>query len=273
MASSSSTSPNQSPPKPDGPYFSDFGITDSGGLYATNNPFQRSGPIDAVERIALANHDKLYMRVDMPGVPKENMHYSLDADNNVFFGGLAPKEWEHDDQEREYGGFIGLRCGCCRVKKLHGSISNGVLRMTMSKKKLKNMKNNNTCCTHGPHHVDSSMPQSDEDSAEDKPGRLCAAFHPFQTKGPKESYGAKEVKDGFYVWVDMPGVTKDKVSVGVENAHVLFSGEAGKESYHEESGRTYKGRFGPFDAKKIGDIKTDVKNGVLRMFIPAIGEE
>ena len=173
MASSSSTSPTQSPPKPESPYFSDFGITDSGlyfpssfgfyifvvlaiscfltfsfiifllflhflcvkigGLYATNNPFQRSGPIDAVERIALANHDKLYMRIDMPGVPKENMHYSLDADNNVFFGGLAPKEWEHDDQEREYRGFIGLRCGCCRVKKLHGSIRNGVLRMTMSK--------------------------------------------------------------------------------------------------------------------------------------------
>ena len=28
------------------------------------------------------------------------------------------------------------------------------------------MKNNNTCCTHGPHHVDTSIPQSDEDSAE-----------------------------------------------------------------------------------------------------------
>ena len=119
------------------------------------------------------------------------------------------------------------------------------------------IKNNNFCVSMGP----------------DKPGRLCAALHPFQTKGPKESYGAKEVKDGFYVWVDMPGVTKDKVSVGVENGHVLFSGEAGKESNHEESGRTYKGRFGPFDVKKIGDIKTDVKNGVLRMFIPKIGEE
>ena len=119
------------------------------------------------------------------------------------------------------------------------------------------VKNNNFCVSKGP----------------DKPGRLRAACHPFQTKGPKESYGAKEVKDGFYVWVDMPGVTKDKVSVGVENGHVLFSGEAGKESNHEESVRTYKGRFGPFDVKKIGDIKTDVKNGVLRMFIPEIGEE
>ena len=102
---------------------------------------------------------------------------------------------------------------------------------------------------------------------------LDSASHPYQTKGARESYGAKEVKDGFYVWVDMPGVTKDKVSVGVENGWVLFSGEAGKESIHEESGRTYQGSFGPFDVNKIGKIKTEVKNGVLRMMIPEIGPE
>ncbi|KAK9984673.1 hypothetical protein SO802_034198 [Lithocarpus litseifolius] len=175
----------------------------SSELYGKNNPFQRSGPKGAVERIALKN-DKLYMRVDMPGVP-------------------APKEWEHDDQVREFGGLYGLRCGCCKVAKLHGNITN--------------------------------------------------ASHPYQTKGPRESYGAKEVKDGFYVWVDMPGVTKDKVSVGVENGWVLFSGKAGKESIHEESGRNYQGRFGPFDVNMIGKIKTEVKNGVLRMMIPEIGEE
>jgi len=97
--------------------------------------------------------------------------------------------------------------------------------------------------------------------------------HPSETEGPKETYGAKNVKEGFYVWVDMPGATKEKVSVGVEDGFVVFSGEAVNESNHEESGRTYKGRFGPFDVTKIGEIKTDVRNGVLRMLIPEKADE
>ena len=106
----------------------------AGGLYAKNNPFQRSGPTDAMERIALANDD-LYMRVDLPGVPKEKSFYFLDSNNNnVFFGGLAPKQYQKEyDQEREYGGFHGLRCGCCKVTKLHATFTNGVLRMILSK--------------------------------------------------------------------------------------------------------------------------------------------
>ena len=107
-------------------------LKQAGELYGKNNPFQRSGPKGAVERIALKN-DKLYMRVDMPGVPKQNMSCYLDHFNNVIFTGLAPKEWEHGDQVREYGGLYGLRCGCCEVAKLHGNITNGVLRMKMSK--------------------------------------------------------------------------------------------------------------------------------------------
>ena len=87
-----------------------------------------------MERIALANDD-LYMRVDLPGVPKEKSFYFLDSNNNnVFFGGLAPKQYQKEyDQEREYGGFHGLRCGCCKVTKLHATFTNVVLRMILSK--------------------------------------------------------------------------------------------------------------------------------------------
>ena len=34
-----------------------------------------------------------------------------------------------------------------------------------------------------------------------------------------------------------------------------------------ESARTYDGSFRPFDVSKLGDIKAEVNNGVLRMLI------
>ncbi|KAK9984670.1 hypothetical protein SO802_034195 [Lithocarpus litseifolius] len=108
MTSSSSTAPTQSPHNPEGPYFSDFRITDSGELYAKNNAFQRSGPVGAVERIAMAKNDKIYLRVDMPGVPKECLYFTLNPDNIVICGGLAPIECE-GDHGRFYGVSYGLR--------------------------------------------------------------------------------------------------------------------------------------------------------------------
>ncbi|KAK9984669.1 hypothetical protein SO802_034194 [Lithocarpus litseifolius] len=187
----------QSHPEPQGPFFSGYGITDSGGLYARNNPFQKSGPKGAVIQIALAKNDDLYMRVDMPGVPKDKMFCFGYPYNNVYFGGLAPKEWEYKDE----------------------------------------------------------------------PGCLQALSHPYQTKGPVESFGAIKVETGFYVWVDMPGVTKETVSVRVKDGRVLFAGEAGMDSNQVESGRTYDGSFGPFDVSKLGDINAEMNNGVLRMLI------
>ena len=47
---------------------------------------------------------------------------------------------------------------------------------------------------------------------------------------------------GFYLWVDMPGVTKETVSGRVKDDSVLFAGEAGMDSNQVESGRTYDGR-------------------------------
>ena len=45
------------------------------------------------------------------------------------------------------------------------------------------------------------------------------------------------MKAGFYVKVDMPGVSKEMVSVRVKDGRVLFAGEAGMDSNQVESGR------------------------------------
>ena len=100
--------------------------------YAKNKPFQKSGRKGAVVKIALAKSDDLYMRVDMPGVPKNKMFYFGDPYNFVYFGGSAPKEWEYD-QERKYRGFFGRPCRCCQVTQLQANLINGVLRMRSSK--------------------------------------------------------------------------------------------------------------------------------------------
>ncbi|XP_050264136.1 uncharacterized protein LOC126708389 [Quercus robur] len=258
-SSSSSTAPTQSPPNPEGPFFSDFGITDSGEFYAKNNPFQRSGPVGATERIAMAKNDKVtYVRVDMPGVPKECQYLTTFPDNVVFCGGLAPMVCK-GGRGRLYGASYGLRS--YKLRKPQVNISNGVATVKM--KVSKKSKTGTRC---------SNSPSWDEELKKDELS-FYLVTHPSETEGPKETYGAKKVKEGFYVWVDMPGATKEKVSVGVEDGFVVFSGEAVNESNHEESGRTYKGRFGPFDVTKIGEIKTDVRNGVLRMLIPEKADE
>ena len=71
----------------------------------------------------------------------------------------------------------------------------------------------------------------------DEPGRLQALSHPYQTKGPVESFGAIKVKAGFYVKVVMPGVIKEMVSVCMKNGRVFFVGEAGMDSNQVECGR------------------------------------
>ena len=101
----------------------------------------------------------------------------------------------------------------------------------------------------------------------EEPGVLYTLLHPFQTKGPINSFGATKVNAGFYLRVDMPGVTKETVSGRVKDDSVLFAGEAGMDSNQVESGRTYDGSFGPFDMSKFGGIKAEVNYGVLRMLI------
>ena len=169
-SSSSSTAPTQSPSNPEGPSFSDFGITDSGfylpmgfayplfylqlfnilfhlffcfsiffcvetgEFYAKNNPFQRSGPVGATERIAMAKNDKvIYVRVDMPGVPKECLYLTTFPDNVVFCGGLAPMVCE-GDRGRLYGASYGLRS--YKLRKPQVNISNGVATVKMKVSKV-----------------------------------------------------------------------------------------------------------------------------------------
>ena len=106
----------------------------TGEFYAKNNPFQRSGPVGATERIAMAKNDKvIYVRVDMPGVPKECLYLTTFPDNVVFCGGLAPVVCE-GDRGRLYGASYGLRSH--KLRKPQVNISNGVATVKMKVSKV-----------------------------------------------------------------------------------------------------------------------------------------
>lgn len=91
-------------------------------------------------------------------------------------------------------------------------------------------------------------------------------MNPYLVDGPKEGYEAKTVKEGLYVRVDMPGVETDNLKVTWEKKKVSFVGEAPKETEHDAGGRTYGGKL-DFSSSpvEILDVKTDLKNGLLRM--------
>lgn len=77
----------------------------------------------------------------------------------------------------------------------------------------------------------------------------------------------------------MPGVGEDEVEVFVkDNTTVVFKGQALKEaeenSNQYDSPRTYMGSFNLFfDPDQSRKIRTEVKCGVLRFFVPAMVKE
>lgn len=106
-------------------------------------------------------------------------------------------------------------------------------------------------------------------------------MNPYQIEGPKEGYeaktvkiyqrkqrGAKKMNKGLYVRVDMPGVEEENLKVTWDKKKVGFVGEAPKETDHEAGARYYRGELDfSSDPVEILHVKTDIKNGVLRMVI------
>ncbi|XP_027080372.2 14.7 kDa heat shock protein [Coffea arabica] len=96
--------------------------------------------------------------------------------------------------------------------------------------------------------------------------------NPFQSGGPKYVVAVDELKDGILVRVTLPGIAQDGCRVWVENNTVFFAGRGEIEHESETSGRTYGGslEFDP-DFSKVEEVKSEMKNGILRMIIPNVG--
>lgn len=105
----------------------------AGVFYATNNPFLENGPKGFSELKTLENGD-LFVRMDFPGVPNDSVKIYLHPSKNalaVFAN--APKEHKHDPSHRKYGAKTGLLSECCEISGITSHMSDGVLRLLLSK--------------------------------------------------------------------------------------------------------------------------------------------
>ncbi|KAG6426795.1 hypothetical protein SASPL_111029 [Salvia splendens] len=92
--------------------------------------------------------------------------------------------------------------------------------------------------------------------------------------GGRRSWDARETEEGLQLRVDMPGLGKEDVKVSVEQNRLIIRGEGKQESEEDESGRRYTSRIDlPEKLYKTDEIKAEMKNGVLKVFVPRIKED
>ena len=100
--------------------------------------------------IKILENDNLYVRADLPGVPDDGVRHRVDSVRQkvVFFSGeetLGGDGDKVDDDVREYSGTAGLGCDCCEITGVDAKMKDGVLRMIVSRVKIKDHDNK---CTH-----------------------------------------------------------------------------------------------------------------------------
>ena len=82
-------------------------------------------------------NNQLFMRIDLPGVSKQAIHYSISPDKKmVIFTGEAPQESPYEESSRTFLGAVGVNYHCCELAGCQFVIG-GVLRMVLQKVSVK----------------------------------------------------------------------------------------------------------------------------------------
>ncbi|CAH2067277.1 unnamed protein product [Thlaspi arvense] len=249
------------------------------GFYAINNQFLLRGPKGFEEFKMLEENEAMFARIDFPGVPKDNVQVTLlDSKKAVFINATAPMDQEHDSY-RIYITHAGLLCKCCAISGFTSDMSDGVLRLVLSKTNISPHRSSSISClagsgfredlrSKGPHRYPYGTDPHDPalTGPELKP-------HPNVLVGPNMAYESKQLENGsLHVRLDMPGVPEDRFTVSVKEGRVTVTGEALAAS-HDSGGRFYSGDVAmlasPVDIPSR-PIKTIIKNGVIQLFIPPV---
>ncbi|GFQ07750.1 heat shock 22 kDa protein mitochondrial [Phtheirospermum japonicum] len=85
----------------------------------------------------------------------------------------------------------------------------------------------------------------------------------------------KQSAECLHLFMDMSGLGKEDVKVSLENNTLIVKGE-GKKVFHDDKNivRGYKNKFDlPENVYKTNEIKAEMKNGVLKVFVPKIKNE
>lgn len=88
-----------------------------------------------------------------------------------------------------------------------------------------------------------------------------------------------ETESGFYLYMDIPGVGKQDLSIDVEENMMIVKGKASQIAVEGEKYLSqefvegdYLRRFTIADIVDRNNIKANFKNGVLELFLPKIAE-
>ncbi|KAJ4888636.1 Heat shock protein HSP20/alpha crystallin family [Raphanus sativus] len=246
-----------------------------GRIHATNNLYQRYGPKGFME-IKILQNDNLYVRVDLPGVPDDGVRHRVDSVRQkvVFFSGEeALSDGDDKKNVREYAGAAGLGCDCCEITGVDAKMKDGVLRMIVSRVKV---KDHDKKCAH-------FLPPNTGKSGRynmDEPLSLAKAAepHPFVVKGRKNSCTSEATDGGGFIEsFDLPGVCTDDILVLPNENEIKFYGE-NKEVYeHDESCRIFMGAINHSSVSAPGvpllshDITWDAEFGVLKVRVSPPG--
>ncbi|KAL0714962.1 hypothetical protein Bca4012_021941 [Brassica carinata] len=252
-----------------------------GLMHATNNPYQRYGPKGFMEIKVLPNDD-LYVRVDLPGVPDDAIRHRVDAVRQklVFFSGEETlRDGLEVDKVREYSGSAGLGCDCCEITVVDAKMKDGVLRMIVSRVKVK--KDHDNKCTHFvPPNAGKSARYGYERATDGIHLYDLDSFkmadveeeHPYVVKGRKDVITYNRTSDGcFHFSVDMPGVCGDDMFVLPNDNQIKFYGENKEVHEHDESCRIFVGAVDKRTCCYRGiplmdhDIAWDAEFGVLKV--------
>jgi HSP20 family protein len=98
-------------------------------------------------------------------------------------------------------------------------------------------------------------------------------FEPRAITGTYPAVEVREEKDHFELTAEVPGLTREDISVTVENGVLTLSGEKKHEKEEEKKGYRYSERnYGRFERSfSLGDnvspenVEAEYKNGVLRV--------
>ncbi|KAG2299027.1 hypothetical protein Bca4012_010591 [Brassica carinata] len=86
--------------------------------------------------------------------------------------------------------------------------------------------------------------------------------------GGRLGWDVKEKENALHVRIDMPGLSREDVKLSLEQDTLVIKGE------EEDEGRRFSSRIElPEDEYKAGEIKAEMKNGVLKVVVPKISRE
>lgn len=103
------------------------------GFYATNNPFQTSGPKGRIESKMIGNN-RIFMRIDLPGVEQGNVTVTIDdSKRGVLIKAEEQSRNKNVSSLRSYETHVTLGYHCCEISTIDNpQVTDGVLRLFIS---------------------------------------------------------------------------------------------------------------------------------------------